>query len=116
WGALQIVGKYDVLDMSDVGTLVPAGFQDTSTLNFVGACGLTNLFPGVSATNPTTVINNATGKVAECGEMKTWTVTVNWWMTEYMRLMFEYSQSDLSDYVTTPATTGTATNLVNTKN
>ncbi len=30
--------------------------------------------------------------------MKTWIVGVNWWMTEYMRLMFQYSQSDLSDY------------------
>ena len=30
--------------------------------------------------------------------METWIVGVNWWMTEYMRLMFQYSQSDLSDY------------------
>ena len=34
--------------------------------------------------------------------MKTWVVGVNWWMTEYMRLMFQYSQSDLSGYPTTP--------------
>ena len=33
--------------------------------------------------------------------MKTWVVGVNWWMTEYMRLMFQYSQSDLSGYPTT---------------
>ena len=35
--------------------------------------------------------------------MKTWIVGVNWWMTPYMRLMFQYSQSDLSDFLTTPA-------------
>ncbi len=34
--------------------------------------------------------------------MKTWVVGVNWWMTEYMRLMFQYSQSDLSGYPSTP--------------
>ena len=34
--------------------------------------------------------------------MKTWVVGVNWWMTEYMRLMFQYSQSDLSGYPITP--------------
>ena len=30
--------------------------------------------------------------------MKTWVVGVNWWMTDYMRLMFQYSQSDLGGY------------------
>jgi phosphate-selective porin OprO and OprP len=103
WGALQVVGKYDVLDMGDVGTVVPAGFQGGSTLNFVGACQLTTLYPGVSTQNPTlTAANAPAGRVAECGEMKTWVVGVNWWMTEYMRLMFQYSQSDLSGYPTTP--------------
>ena len=34
--------------------------------------------------------------------MKTWVVGVNWWMTDYMRLMFNYAQSDLSGYPTTP--------------
>ena len=49
WGALQIVGKYDVLDMSDSRNIVPAGFQGSSTsLNFVGACATTPLFPGVT--------------------------------------------------------------------
>jgi phosphate-selective porin OprO/OprP len=37
-------------------------------------------------------------KVPLCGDMKTWSVTVNWWMTEYMRLMAQYSESDLSGY------------------
>ena len=30
--------------------------------------------------------------------METWSIGLNWWMTEYMRLMFQYSESDLSDY------------------
>ena len=38
--------------------------------------------------------------------MKTWVVGVNWWMTPYMRLMFNYAQSDLSGYPTTPADLG----------
>jgi len=117
WGALQLVGKYDAVDMSDVGTLVPAGFQgSSSTLNFVGACGLTTLFPGIATTNSAINTVPGPGRLAECGEMKTWTVGVNWWMTEYMRLMFQYSQSDLSNFVTTPANTGTGTNLVNAQN
>ena len=100
WGAWQLVGKYDVLDMGDVGTLVPAGFQGGTALNFVGACGLTSLYP--QGGTPNTVISGQTGKLAECGEMKTWSVGVNWWMTEYMRLMFQYGELDLSDFVTTP--------------
>ena len=118
WGGLQIVGKYDVLEMGDVGTLVPAGFQGSSnSLNFVGACALTTLYPGVNATGSSVVPSNTNpGKIAECGDMKTWIVGVNWWMTPYMRLMFQYSQSDLSGYPTTPATTGTGTNLVAPKN
>ena len=30
--------------------------------------------------------------------MKTWIVGVNWYLNDYMRLMFDYSQSDLSGY------------------
>ena len=40
----------------------------------------------------------AANQIPLCGEMQTWVVGVNWWMTEYMRLMFQYSESDLSDY------------------
>src|SRR5262245_4481154 len=115
WGALQIVGKYDVLEMGDVGHLVDAGFQNTTPANlqFVGACGLTNLFPGVGPQNPGggVGIRDHPVRLDECGDMKTWVVGVNWWMTEYMRLMFQYSQSDLSDFVRTPAEPGTNTEL-----
>ena len=111
WGALQIVGKYDVLDMSDSQNIVAAGFQGGSSLNFVGACAVTPLFPNNPTGNPT---NNKAANVAECGDMKTWVIGVNWWMTPYMRIMFNYAQSDLSGYPTTPATTGT--NLLEAKN
>ena len=108
WGALQLVGKYDVLDMSDPNSF-NLGVNPVSS-SFTGACANTRLFPGLSAGStssggsaqaPTLVASS----VAQCGDMKTWIVGVNWWMTDYMRLMFQYSQSDLSGYpITTTAT------------
>jgi hypothetical protein len=89
---LQLAGKYDVLDQSDIGNNgATAGLNPS----FVGACATTTLFPGVTTTP-------ATAKVAECGEMKTWVVAANWWMTDYMRLIFQYSESDLGGYPITP--------------
>ena len=82
WGGWQVVGKFDVLDQSD------------SSFNNAGGCRNTRLFPGLSASGGSIAANN----IPLCGEMQTWNVGVNWWMTEYMRLMFQYSQSDLSDY------------------
>ena len=35
WGAVQLVGKYDVLDMSDTGNELPSN-QGTSTTEFRG--------------------------------------------------------------------------------
>ena len=103
WGALQLVGKYDVLDMSDTGNNVLAQFERVPAVTnpaFVGACATTPLFPGVNtAPQPATP---TTAKVAECGEMKTWVVAANWWMTDYMRLIFQYSESDLGGYPITP--------------
>ena len=82
WGGWQIVGSFDVLDQSD------------SSFNNAGGCRNTRLFPGLSASGGSIAANN----IPLCGEMETWKVGVNWWMTEYMRLMFQYAQSDLSDY------------------
>lgn len=65
------------------------------------------LFPGLSpgATgSPPTVVAPSVG---ECGEMKMWLVGVNWYLNDYVRLMFDYAQSNLSDF---PVTTITATN------
>ena len=64
---------------------------------------MTPLFPDNQTGNPT---NGKPANVAECGDMKTWVVGVNWWMTPYMRIMFNYAQSDLSGYSTTPADLG----------
>jgi phosphate-selective porin OprO/OprP len=101
WGALQLVGKYDVLDMSDTGNNVLFGANLAgSNPSFVGACATTQLWPGTN-TLPAGSGDNA-AKIAECGEMKTWVVAVNWWMTDYSRLIFQYSESDLSGYATTP--------------
>ena len=99
WGALQLVGKYDVLEMGDTGNRnLRLVNQGRSTLNFVGACGMSPLFPGRQYRSTTAVDQQPTGpgRVAECGDMKTWVVGVNWWMTPYMRLMFNYAESDLS--------------------
>ncbi len=91
WGALQIVGKYNVLDLSD------------NAFNAAGGCRNTQLYPGLSASSTVTLIAPSIGL---CGEMKTWTVGANWYLNEYVRLMFDYSESDLGDYpvTTIPAT------------
>ena len=86
WGALEVVGKYDVLDQSD------------TAFNNAGGCRLTRLYPGLSSTGTAPDATLAANQIPLCGEMQTWVVGVNWWMTEYMRLMFQYSESDLSDY------------------
>lgn len=91
WGALQIVGKYDVLDQSD------------SAFNNAGGCPTTRLFPGLSGSAPALVAPS----VSQCGEMNTWVVGANWYLNDYIRLMFDYAQSDLSNF---PITTITATN------
>jgi phosphate-selective porin OprO and OprP len=91
WGALQIVAKYNVLDLSD------------NAFNAAGGCRNTQLYPGLSASSTVTLIAPSIGL---CGEMKTWTVGANWYLNEYVRLMFDYSESDLGDYpvTTIPAT------------
>ena len=70
-----------------------------TTFNLVGACQASLLWPGVTATGN----NPPTQRVAQCGEMKTWTIGLNWYLNDYTRLMFDYSQSDLRDYPITPA-------------
>ena len=101
WGALQLVGKYDVIDLSDTGNNVLLNGSAVPVLTnpfFVGACATTQLFPGAN-TIPTGI--NA-AKVAQCGDMKTWIIGVNWYLNDYTRLMFNYTQSDLSGYPVTP--------------
>jgi hypothetical protein len=56
------------------------------------------LWPGVAATGA----NPPMQRVAQCGAMKAWTIWLNWYMNEYTRLMFDYSQFDLGTYPLTP--------------
>ena len=73
--------------------------QSDTAFNNAGGCRLTRLYPGLSATTSGTASHSlAANQIPLCGEMDTWVVGVNWWMTEYMRLMFQYSDSDLSNY------------------
>jgi phosphate-selective porin OprO/OprP len=89
WGALQVFGKYDVLDMGGA-----AGLPVSSS--FSGACANTRLYPGQ--------VPNSAGdqqnpnRIPLCGEMETWTVGLNWWPTPYTRVVVQYSESDLSGY------------------
>lgn len=66
WGAWQLAGKYDVLDLSD-------------------AAGLIN-----ASTAPNAVM------CTDCGEQETWLIGLNWWMTDYTALKFNVTQSEIS--------------------
>lgn len=58
YGAWQLAGRYDVLDLTD------------KAVN-IAACAL-------------------------CGEQKTWTIGLNWWINNHTRFMFNYSESDIA--------------------
>jgi phosphate-selective porin OprO/OprP len=62
WGAWQIAGRYDTIDLGDK------------------AAAITNFG----------VVN-----CAECGEQRTWLVGLNWLLTDYTALKFNYTQSDI---------------------
>ena len=32
------------------------------------------------------------GESAQCGEMRTWIVGVNWYLNDYVRMMFNYAE------------------------
>lgn len=101
WGAWQIAGRYDVIDLSD------------DAFNNAGGCPNTALYPGVNATGSPTPPANAS--IAQCGEQKTWLVGVNWYLNDYVKLMFNYTESDLSGYPVTALTPATAQFPANTK-
>jgi phosphate-selective porin OprO/OprP len=81
---LQVIGSFDVLDQSD------------NQFNHDGGCRTTRLFPGSVPNSANNQLNS--NSIPLCGEMQTWKIGMNWYMTEYMRLMFQYSESNLSDY------------------
>lgn len=65
WGAWQLAGKYDVIDLSD----------GAAAINASGA--------------PNAVM------CEECGEQKTWLIGLNWWLTDYTALKFNVTQSEI---------------------
>ena len=68
WGAWQIAGRYDVLDLSDQsGNIV--GFSGNTASSIVG-CTL-------------------------CGNQETWLIGVNWWLNDYARLALNVTQSKI---------------------
>jgi phosphate-selective porin OprO/OprP len=82
WGAWQIAGRYDVLNLSD------------TAFNNAGGCRNTSL--GVN-----TLTGAVPASIAECGDQETWLVGVNWYLTDYVKLMFNYTESNFSGYPTT---------------
>ena len=90
---LELVGKYDVLNMSD------SGFNDA------GGCRTTRLYPNLASSRPAPYRASSLGL---CGEQKTWIIGVNWYLNDYVRLMFDYAEADLSGYPLTNVTAGTS--------
>jgi phosphate-selective porin OprO/OprP len=70
WGAWQIAGRYDVLDLTDKATSIQ---------------GAPVTIGGVTVNNACTL----------CGEQTTWIVGVNWWLNDYSRIQFQYGQSEI---------------------
>jgi phosphate-selective porin OprO/OprP len=66
WGAWQLAGKYDTLDLTD-------GARAISASTAPGAVPCT-----------------------ECGEMETWLIGLNWWLTNYTALKFNVTQSHIT--------------------
>ena len=94
WGGLELVGKYDVLNMSD------------SAFNGAGGCQSTRLYPNIAPTSTSTFI--PASQLGLCGEQKTWIIGVNWYLNDYVRLMFDYAQAELSGYPLTSVASGTS--------
>jgi phosphate-selective porin OprO/OprP len=74
WGAWQIAGRYDVIDLTDQATTIQGNPTIATGGNFLQAL----------STNCT-----------QCGEQKTWEVVLNWWLNDYTGLQFQYSESDI---------------------
>ncbi|MGH6793051.1 MAG: OprO/OprP family phosphate-selective porin [Methyloceanibacter sp.] len=72
WGAWQLVGRYDVLDLTD------------KALTMQGNGGI--FIPPLSVSSINCVM---------CGEQKTWGIGINWWLNDYTRFQFNYNESDI---------------------
>jgi phosphate-selective porin OprO/OprP len=104
WGAWQIAGRYDFLSLSD------SAFNNvfTGVNNYTGGCANTRLANN-ALTNPTgTSSTSNPARLAQCGEQETWIVGLNWYLTDYTRIMFNYMQTELSNYPTTVVAANTS--------
>jgi phosphate-selective porin OprO/OprP len=72
WGAWQIAGRYDVIDLTD------------QALTLQGNAAVSPPAPSASNQN-----------CALCGEQKTWLIGINWWLNDYTRFQFNYNESDI---------------------
>jgi phosphate-selective porin OprO/OprP len=68
WGAWQIAGRYDVINLSDKNTAL-VGFN-SNTASALNACTL-------------------------CGDQNTWLIGVNWWINDYTRFALNVTQSKI---------------------
>ena len=75
WGAWQIAGRYDVIDLTDQATTIQGNPISGPP---------SNPFPQSLSVNCT-----------QCGEQKTWEVVLNWWLNDYTGLQFQYGESDI---------------------
>ena len=66
WGAWEIAGRYDVINLADGSAQVNA-----STARNAVMCD-------------------------ECGAQKTWLIGLNWWINDYTALKLNYNQSEIS--------------------
>ena len=69
WGAWQIAGRYDVIDLSD---------KNNAVVGFAGNTG-----SGFQACQ-------------YCGNQGTWLIGVNWWLNDYTRLALNMTQSEIT--------------------
>ena len=79
WGAWQLVGRYDVLDLTDQATTL----QGTGPISVGVGSGAAS-------------ITQAAQSCAFCGEQETWIVGVNWWLNDYSRIQLQYGQSEIT--------------------
>ena len=88
----QLVGKYDVLDHERQRLQQRRRLPDHPALPKAerppAGCDAT-----IAATS-----------LRLCGEQKTWIIGVNWYLNDYVRLMFDYAEADLSGYPLTAIT------------
>jgi phosphate-selective porin OprO/OprP len=80
WGAWQIVGRYDVVDLTDKALTL----QNPSNVSSGGTGTGSNYLQSLSTS------------CTQCGEQKTWGIGINWWLNDYTRFQFNYNESDIS--------------------